>query len=73
MGVARRERGAGEPVRPASGQAELPDAGCRSGEWQVYGICVGCLERTPMERLVIAPGLSLCLSCAHRERRSAAA
>ena len=39
----------------------------------VYGICVVCHEKTPMARLVAIPATSLCLSCARKEQRWAAA
>lgn len=39
----------------------------------VYGICVVCHERTPLEELVARPATSLCRRCARKEQRAAVA
>lgn len=39
----------------------------------VYGICVVCHERTPLEDLVARPATSLCRGCARKEQRAAVA
>ena len=39
----------------------------------VYGICVVCHQKTPMALLAAIPETSLCLPCARKEQRWAAA
>ncbi len=48
-------------------------AGSSAAPLAVYGICVVCHERTPLEDLVARPATSLCRGCARKEQRAAVA
>lgn len=50
--------------------AELAEVDAALARWEdgTYGVCTGCLNRIPTERLEVRPFADRCVSCASKRR-----